>query len=83
MQTEGKAESNLAVIIEKAYESEYVKVHALVREFLGEEYRVVRNILNEHRELLDQLADRLMWDPVVDQAEMSELYDSYKVGGKI
>ncbi len=78
MQAGGSAESNLAVVSDKLYASEYIVVAGLVREFLAEEYRVVRKTLTENRELLDQVAERLLWDPIVDQDELSELYEAYK-----
>lgn len=78
MQEVGMSESNLAVILGRADESENNYVNGLVRKFLAEEYRVVRQTLTEQRKLLDQVADRLMWDAVVDQEELSELYESYK-----
>jgi len=37
----------------------------------------VTELLQQHRPLLDLVTERLLWDPVVDQAEMAEMYQKY------
>lgn len=49
------------------------RVHREVRRFLENQYAYAMNALQEHRPFLDAVAERLMWDPVVDQAEMTVL----------
>jgi len=73
MHESGKSESNLAVVCGKATNSEYAHFESLVREFLAVEYRAVREKLAANRALLDDVAERLMWDPVVDQDELAEI----------
>ena len=73
----GQSGSNLQVILGKPYEAEYLRITALVRQFLEEEYRAVTELLQQHRPLLDLVTERLLWDPVVDQAEMAEMYQKY------
>jgi ATP-dependent Zn protease len=52
-------------------QTEYVE--KLTREFLTQEYRVVRDKLNTHRSVLNAIAARLMTDPILDQEELSEI----------
>lgn len=49
------------------------RVHREVRRFLANQYAYAMNALQEHRPFVDAVAERLMWDPVVDQAEMTVL----------
>lgn len=78
MERPGLSGSNLQVVLGKAYESEYVRITELVRQFLREEYEVVMDSLRLHQSLLDKVADRLLWDPVVDQDEMRTLYEGHQ-----
>lgn len=73
MEKPGGSESNLAVVYGKPTDSEYAHIERLSREFLATEYRVVRETLTANRALLDDVAERLMWDPVVDQDELAEI----------
>lgn len=49
------------------------RVRRDVRKFLEEQYHHVLEALQEHRKFVEAMADRLLWDPVVDQIEMTEL----------
>lgn len=76
MEKEGQAGSNLLVagMAEDEFTaSEAAHIEGLVREFLAVEYRAVKEMLTAHRPLLDAIADRLMWDPIVDQDALAEL----------
>lgn len=73
MEQSGGSESNLAVVFGKPTDSEFAHFEALIRNFLATEYRVVREMLAANRALLDDVAERLMWDPVVDQDELTEI----------
>jgi len=73
METPGASSSNLAVLIGDPTPSEYAHVEALVRRFLATEYPIVRHQLEQHRALLEAIADRLLWDPIVDQEELKML----------
>lgn len=73
MEQSGGSESNLAVVFGKPTDSEFAHFETLVREFLATEYRAVREMLAANRALLDGVAERLMWDPVVDQEELAEI----------
>jgi ATP-dependent Zn protease len=63
----------------RASDSEDADVEALVREFLANEYRIVRERLAANRALLDDVAERLMWDPVVDQDELADICKKHGV----
>jgi hypothetical protein len=72
MEKPGQSESNLSIIIGDPTPSEYAYVEALTRDFIATEYRIVREKLTTHRALLDEVASRLLWDPIVDQNELAE-----------
>jgi cell division protease FtsH len=65
--------SNLAVFVGDPSSTESAHVEALVRRFLTEEYGVVMTLLESNRHFLDELAKRLMYDPIVDQNELAEM----------
>jgi len=67
------AGSNLAVVIGKWAGRDYDDVYPLVRRFLTQEYAAVKTMLSDNRPLLDAIADRLIWDPFVDQGELKEI----------
>jgi cell division protease FtsH len=73
MTTADKSASNLAVVVSTPTLSEYAHVEGLIRQFLAEEYQHVLKRLADNRSLLDAIADRLMWDPIVDQDELKEI----------
>lgn len=65
--------SNISVVVGDPTPSEGIYLEGLIRQFLSDEYRVVLKLLADHRPLVDAIADRLMWDPIVDQGELVEL----------
>jgi hypothetical protein len=69
----GASASNLAVAVGNLTPSQQAYFESLTRAFLAEQYREVLALLGRHRRLLDSVADRLVWDPVVDQAELRQL----------
>ena len=79
MDKPGQSESNLAVNHDNSTTSEIEHVQLLVRQFLAEEYLAVKNLLTANRAFLDDVAARLMWDPVVDQDEMSEICRKHNI----
>jgi len=66
--------SNLAVVIGQPSPSEYVHIEEMVRKFLASQYAEVCNILKENNNLLNAVAERMLWDPVVDQFELKEIW---------
>lgn len=79
MEKTGQSESNLSVIIGNPTPSEYERLEKLTREFVAEEYRKVIERLTEHRALLNDVAERLLWDPIVDQDELAEICKKHGV----
>jgi hypothetical protein len=73
MERKGVSGSNLAVVVGGPSRSEYQRMETLVRGFLAVEYVVVCRMLGRHRRLLDAVAKRMLWDPVVDQAELQQI----------
>jgi hypothetical protein len=81
MTTPEKSSSNLAVVIGDPTPSEYAHVEGLIRQFLAEEYQHVLKRLADNRTLVDAIADRLMWDPIVDQDELREICEQFSIVG--
>lgn len=73
MAAPGASASNLAIVVGKPTPSEYAHNETLVRAFLATEYQAVRQLLEAHRPLLEAIAARLLWDPIVDQQELQAL----------
>jgi hypothetical protein len=49
----------------------------MIRTFLSDEYKRVYKMLEAHSPLIEAIADRLMWDPIVDQNKLPELSREY------
>jgi len=77
MGADDQAASNLAVVVDKPTTAQTEYVEGLVRDFLAAEYRVVKSLLSDHRTFLDAIAERLMWDPVVDQEALGQLWKEH------
>jgi len=73
------SKSNLAVILGEptVLEAEYIK--NLTRDFLSVQYDYVFNLLKKNIQVLDDLASRLMIDPIVDQDELAEICLKHKI----
>lgn len=65
---------NLAVLNSRDVDPvQYDRISREVRTFLQEQYKYVLAKLEENRSFVESVAERLLWDPVVDQSEMIEL----------
>ncbi len=64
---------NLAVALEPPSLLERERAMELVRSFLAAEYEHVLGVLRANQPFLSAIADRLMFDPVVDQDELAEI----------
>ena len=72
--------SNLAVLnLGEVDPLQYERVSKDVRNFLEEQYLYVMNTLQEKRAFVDAVAQRLLWDPVVDQEEMKILSEQHGI----
>jgi hypothetical protein len=71
--------SNVAIVVGDPSPSESAHIERLIRQFMSNEYCVVLKQLTEHRPLVDAIADRLMWDPIVDQSELLELSQQHLI----
>jgi ATP-dependent Zn protease len=49
------------------------RVHREVRRFLAGQYAYAIDNLQEHRPFVDAVAERFLWDPLIDQSEMTGL----------
>ena len=71
MESGESSATNLAVLPRGDVDPvQYQRVNRAVRTFLARQYDHVLATLREHRSLVDEVASRLMWDPVIDQEEM-------------
>jgi hypothetical protein len=65
---------NLAVIsYDKLDSIQRDRINSEVRFFLAEQYEQVLGTLKAHSVFVESIADRLMWDPIVDQYEMIDI----------
>jgi ATP-dependent Zn protease len=82
MMTSDIASSNLAVLNDSEVDPiQYDRISKEVRHFLDQQYRYVMQTLEQNRGFVEAVADRLLWDPVVDQSEMIEI--AVKFGIKV
>jgi len=80
MELSGMSFCNLAVSEDHEFQAaEESRMKQMVREFLASEYKAVLQILREHPAFFTAVADRLMWDPVVDQEEMSTIARAHSI----
>jgi ATP-dependent metalloprotease len=81
METPSNSQSNLAIVkdLEDPSSSEKAHLENLIRHFLGEEYTIVRNKLIQNRKILDDIAQTLIRDPIVDQDELVKICKKYKL----
>ncbi len=72
--------SNLAVLnLGDVDPVQYERVSKDVRNFLEEQYLYVMSTLKENRAFVEAVAQRLLWDPVVDQQEMKMLSEQHGI----
>jgi cell division protease FtsH len=66
--------ANLAVIgLGDVNELEYNRIQSEVRQFLSIQYEHVMAILKGNGDFVEAVAQRLLWDPVIDQEEMTQI----------
>lgn len=73
MEKANASSSNLAVIVGDPTSTESAYVESLIRQFLANEYEVVLKCLADNQAFLNAIAERLLWDPIVDQSELSDI----------
>lgn len=74
MMTSDIASSNLAVLRPDEVDPiQYDRISKEVRHFLHEQYHHVIQTLELNRGFVEAVAERLLWDPIVDQSEMIEI----------
>ena len=56
---------------------QYDRVRGDVRQFLEQQYHHVLKTLQDNKSFVEAVADRLLWDSVVDQSEMTEMARNY------
>jgi hypothetical protein len=70
--------SNLAVIgRDEIDQLQNDRIQREVRLFLSTQYEYVLDVLKKHRNFVDAVADRLLWDPVIDQLELTEIASQF------
>lgn len=70
---EGHSAANLAVVDDGSSEAANARRDELVRVFLEQEYASTVSMLRENRPLLDEVVERLLAEPIVDQQELAGL----------
>jgi cell division protease FtsH len=79
METSDRTARNLGVVFGQPSDSEMSHAEALVREFMEQEYNVVKVMLEQNRSLLDAIATRLIKEPILDQDELGKLFSENAV----
>ena len=78
MEKERGSASNLAVLDRGDVDPvQNDRISSDVRQFLADQYDYVLHTLDQHRKFVDAVAERLLWDPVIDQGEMLELASAH------
>jgi hypothetical protein len=71
---------NLAVVsFDKLDSIQRDRINSEVRLFLAEQYEQVLGMLKANSTFVESIADRLMWDPIVDQYEMIDICKQSRV----
>ena len=73
MEKVSASSSNLAVVVGDPTPTEAAHVEVLIRQFLSTEYETVLQCLSDNQHFLSAIADRLLWDPIVDQSELTTI----------
>ena len=79
MEKSDRTARNLGVVFGQPSDSEMSHVEALVREFMEQEYIVVKAMLEQNRSLLDAIATRLIKEPILDQDELEKIFSENSV----
>ena len=67
---------NLAVLLSEPMMGESdqaAETNRMVKDFLASEYQYVLRMIKTHETFFSAIADRLIWDAIVDQSEMAEI----------
>ena len=74
---------NLAVIGRgEVDELQNDRIQREVRQFLAAQYEYVVETLKSHRNFVNAVAERLMWDPVIDQQEMAQIARQFDLSAR-
>ncbi|MCF8208870.1 MAG: YbjN domain-containing protein [Rhodoferax sp.] len=76
MEQPAASASNLAVIVGDPTPSESAHLEGLIREFFATEYAQVLQQLSTNRPLLNAITERLLTDPIMDQADLKAICQS-------
>lgn len=76
------AMSNLFINPAKASSSEVFRIESNVRAYLKKQYKIVYEILERHRNLLDEITNRLMSDRILDQEDINEICECFMGTGQ-
>ena len=76
MLTAGYTGQNLAVLLSEPMMGESdqaAETNRMVKDFLASEYQYVLKMIGTHEPFFSAIADRLIWDAIVDQSEMAKI----------
>jgi hypothetical protein len=79
MEEEGGSSLNLAIIFGEVTSQENEYLMEMTRSFLSKQHTIVKKKLLDNKILLDDLANLLMSDPIVDQKELSQLCNKHNI----
>ena len=73
---------NLAVLLSEPMMGESdqaAETNRMANDFLASEYQYVLRMIKTHETFFSAIADRLIWDAIVDQSEMAEIADRFGI----
>ena len=65
--------SNLSVELERNSQSNLFKLESMVQGYLNKQYKIVYDMLNKNKKVLDMIIDQLMKNKVLDQTDLAKI----------
>jgi hypothetical protein len=65
--------SNLSVELERNSPSNLFKLESMVQSYLNKQYKIVYDMLNKNKKVLDMIIDQLMKNKVLDQTDLAKI----------
>jgi len=72
-----KISNNLAVVVDRASDSEDAHIEELTRQYLKKQYDFVFNLFSLNKDLLINIANQLKKQRILNQKELSEIYQKH------
>jgi hypothetical protein len=77
MRNPEKISNNLAVVVDRASDSEDAHIEELTRQYLKKQYDFVFNLFSLNKDLLTNIASQLKKQRILNQKELSDIYQNH------